>query len=131
MIEAHQAADETESGEIHEEPADGEFADEIAFGRGERLGAFGFGACVFEEFCVIHARGAGGHAGEAAETKIHFLGEGAGGVEFVVGDGAHERDAAAGTVAFELGRVVSGAGGEAKTAVHALLHDGVIEFFEK
>ena len=95
------------------------------------MGAFGFGAGVFEEFGVIDAGGTGGHAGEATETKIHFLGESASGVEFAISDSAHECNAAARTVALELGGVVSGAGGEAKAAVHALLHDGVIEFFEK
>ena len=48
-------------------------------------------------------------------------------LELAVGDGAHQRDAAARAVALELGGVVGRAGGQAHPAVHALLEHRVIE----
>src|ERR1035438_4397681 len=79
---------------------------------------------------IVDAGGAGCHAGEAAEAEIHFVGERPGGVQAAVGDGPHERDAAARAVPLDFRRVVSGAGRKAKTAVHALLQDRVVEAFE-
>ena len=90
----------------------------------------GFGAGVLEEFGVIHASGTRGHAGEATEAKIHFIAECLRRFETFVGDGAHQSDSPARAVAFEFGGVVSRAGRQAKAAMHALLHDGVVEVFE-
>ena len=39
----------------------------------------------------------------------------------------HERDAAAGAVSLNLGGVVGGARGQAKPAMHALLHHGIVQ----
>ncbi len=89
-----------------------------------RMKAFVYlGAGVLEQLGVVHAGRAGGHAGEAAEAKIHFIGECFCGLEFAIGDGAHERDTAARAVSLKLGLVVRRAGGQAHAAVHALLHD--------
>ena len=47
-----------------------------------------------------------------------------------VGDGAHQGDASARRVPLELGLVVRRTGRQAQAAVHALLHDRVVEAFE-
>ncbi len=87
----------------------------------------GFGARVLEQFGVIDAGGTGRHACQAAETKIHFIGERFRGVQPAIGDGAHERNASARAVALEFGGIVSRAGRQAKAAMHALLDDRVIQ----
>lgn len=61
------------------------------------------------------------------QAVIHFLAEGFGEFEFVVGDGAHQGDATARAVAFALGFRVGRAARQAQAAVHALLERGVIE----
>ena len=91
---------------------------------------FGLGARMLEQLGVIHARRTRRHAREATEAEIHFVGERFRRFQPAVRDGAHERDAPARAVAFEFGGVVSRARRQAKAAVHALLHDRVIEVFE-
>jgi hypothetical protein len=129
LIYADDARGQTQAAQIHEQPFERERADDISFGCFERAALFGFRAGVFEQFGVIHAGGAGGLASEAAEAEIHFLAERPGWFELAISDGAHQRDSAARAVALDFGGVVSGAGGQAKAAVHALLHDGVVEVF--
>ena len=90
----------------------------------------GVGARMLEQFGVIHAGRASCHAGEAAQAEVHFLREGAGRLEAIIGNCAHECDATAGAVSLQFGGIVSGACGQAKTAVHALLHHGIVEVLQ-
>ena len=99
--------------QVHEEPPDGEGADQVPLRRLEHAAGFGLGAGVLEQLGVVDARGASGHAGEAAEAEIHFVGEGLGGFEAAIGNGAHEGDAAARAVALDLGGIVGRASGQA------------------
>lgn len=131
LIEPEQAPEQAKAPRAHEEEFDGEAAPESAGGGGEDTVGFDLGAGGLEEAGVVNAGGAGGDAGEAAEAGIHFVAEGRIDGEFAVGDGTHEGDAAAGAVAFFFGRDKGGAGGEAEAAVHALLHDGVVEVAEQ
>lgn len=119
-----------EAVEIHEEPAEGEGSDEGTFWIIEDSGRFDFGAGVLEEFRVIDAGGASGHAGQTAEAEIHFVSERLGRFQAFVGDCAHEGDATSRAVSFQLGAVVSGARGQAQSAMHALLHHGVVQVAE-
>ena len=130
LVEAHGEAEDFQPVQVHEEPADAEGADGVALRVVQHAAGLGLGAGVLEQLGVVHARRAGGHAREAAEAEIHFVGEGLRRLKLAVGDGAHEGDAAARGVALELGGVVGRAGGQAEAAVHALLHDGVVEVFE-
>ena len=90
----------------------------------------GFGTSVLEQLGVIDACRTGGHARETSEAEIHFVGKGFRRFQPAIGDGAHERDAAARAVPLEFGGVVSRAGGQTEPAVHALLHDGIIQIFQ-
>ena len=131
LVKPEQASGEAEQARAHEQPADGDRAPEAA---GEGLveaGGLDFGAGGLEQVGVIHARGAGGLAGQAAEAVAHLIGEGRRELQFVVGHGAHERDASAWAVALLLGGVVGGAGRQAHPAMHALLQDRVIEELER
>ena len=64
-----------QAAQVHEQPAQRKGADEIALGRLSTPLALGLGAGVLEQFGVVDARRAGGHAGEAAEAEIHLVGE--------------------------------------------------------
>src|ERR1043166_2375403 len=108
--------------QIHEQPAHGEPTDETALRISEHANALSLSARVLEELGVVHPGGASRHARETAETKIHFISEGFRGFEPVVGNRAHQGDASARAVAFELRRIVSRARWQAHAAVHALLH---------
>lgn len=130
LIKANRRADELQPAHVHEQPAQRERANETAFGIVEVAALLGFGAGVFEKLGVIHASRTRGHASETTEAKIHFIAERLGRFETFVGDGAHQSDSSARTVAFELGGVVRRAGRQAEAAMHALLHDGVVEVFE-
>ena len=126
LVEAKQSAQEAESSQVHKEPVQREATDEIPFWIFQNAAGFGFGAGVFKKFGVVYARGAGGHAGETAEAEIHFIGKSFGRFEPAIGDRAHEGNAATRAVALEFGGVVSGAGRQAKAAMHALLEHRVI-----
>src|SRR5882724_7471256 len=85
---------------------------------------------MFKQLRVIDTRRAGGLAREATEAKIHFVAKHLGRLELPISDGPHQRDPAARAVALHLGVIVSRAGRQAQPAVHALLHDGIIEVFQ-
>ena len=106
-----------------------EIADESSLRRFQHAALLGLGARVLEKLGVIHARRAGRHARETAEAEIHFVRERFRRLKISVGDGTHQRDAPARTVSLQLCGVVSRARRQAKPAVHALLHHGVIEVF--
>jgi hypothetical protein len=127
LPEPEGASEEAEEARSREKKFDYGGPPESALRGGECVDAFDFGSGGLEELRVVDAGWTGGLAGEAAEAEIHFVSEGGGGGEFPVGNGAHERDAAAGAVAFVSGRVVGRAGRQAHAAVHALLEDGVVE----
>src|SRR5438094_4266577 len=61
---------------------------------------------------------------------MHFVGKGFRRFQPSIGNGAHERDPAARAVSFQFSGVVSGAGGQTEAAVHALLHDGIIQILQ-
>src|SRR5262245_31314652 len=82
---------------------------------------------MLEQLCVVNSGGAGGHAGEATQAEVHLVGESFGWLEFAIGDRPHEGDASARAVALDLCGVIGGAGWQAKSAMHALLQDGIIE----
>ena len=110
-----------------EKPVEHELAQQQPRGRWQRVFPLRLGAGHLEKPGVIDSGGTRRFAGQAAETEIHFVGEGAGGFEPSVGDGPHQGDASARAVAFEFGGVVSGASGQTEAAVHALLDDRVIQ----
>src|SRR5258706_3279113 len=85
---------------------------------------------MLEQFRVIHSGRARGHAGKAAETKVHLIGKQSAGLEPFIGDGSHERNPAPRAVALQLCRVVSRAGWQTKAAMHALLDHAVVEILE-
>src|SRR5262249_286980 len=79
---------------------------------------------------VIHTRRTSRHASQTTEAEVHFLRKRPGRLHFPIGNRPHQRNASARTVALHLGRVVRGTRGQAKAAMHALLHDGVIQLFQ-
>ena len=126
LVKAKEPPDDAQSSQIHEKPVQREPADQVSFWIFQNAAGLGFGAGVFEKLSVVHPGGAGGHASQAAEAKIHFVRESFRGFEPAISNGAHERNAATRAVTLEFCGVVSGAGGQAKAAMHALLEDGVI-----
>ena len=131
LPQAHAQPQQLEALQIIKKPAKGEGADQRALGRCENLRALRLGAGRLEEFGVVHAGGTRGHAGETPEAEVHLLGEGLAGLETVIRNGAHQGDASAGRIALQLGGVVGRAGRQAQAAVHALLHDRVVEALEE
>lgn len=97
----------------------------------EHSGGFRLRARHFEEVRIVYPGRAGGLASETTEAIIHFLGKNAARLQPVIGDRAHEGDSPSRTVPLQPGLFVSRAGGEAKTAMHALLKHGVVERLEK
>ena len=93
------------------------------FAEGARMMALDLSASGFDQFSVVDAGRAGGHASHAAEAgiemadplRVHGRATFAG--EF------HEIDAAAGRVHLFVPEDVSGADGQAETAVDALIDD--------
>ena len=130
LVQAQGPARQLQARQIHEQPAKRDATNPVAGRRFQDAAALCFGAGALEQFRVIHPRRTGCHARQTTQTEIHFLGERPGRFQPAVGDGAHQRDAAAGTVPFQLGRVIGRARRKAKPAVHALLHDGIVELFE-
>jgi len=102
LPEPQDVTDELKASKVHEQPAQGEPADESPFGGVEDAALLCFGARVLEQLGVIHASGTGCHAGEATEAEIHFLRKRLGGIEAVVGDGAHQGNSTPRTVPFDL-----------------------------
>src|SRR5262249_11000876 len=126
LVKSDGSANEAQSAQIHEKPLKSEGADEISPRRFQCAALFRFGAGVLEEFGIIDTCRAGGLTSEAAEAEIHFFAEGFCRLKLPVGDGAHEGDSSAGAIALDFRGVVSGAGGQTKAAVHALLHNRVV-----
>ena len=76
LVKPEETSGEAEQTRTHEQAADGDRAPEAA---GEGLveaGRLDFGAGGLEQIRVIDAGGAGGLAGQAAETIAHLIGEG-------------------------------------------------------
>ena len=130
LVEPDETACQPQMAQVHEQPADGDSADEVALRRSEHAARFGFRAGVLEKLRVIHPCRASGHAGEAAEAEVHFVREGPRHIQAAIGDRAHERDAAPRAMSLDLRRVVGRARRQAKAAVHALLQDRVVEALE-
>src|SRR5678810_883074 len=107
-----------------------QLADEAPSRRIQHAAGLSLSPGVLEQFRVIHSSRAGGHASKAAETKIHFLRKDPARFKLIVSNRPHQRDASPRTVALELGCVVGWAGGQAQTAMHALLHYRVVQTLE-
>ena len=122
-VQPNQPAEHLQPSVLGEEPLESHVPDQSAPCGVDDLFLLHLGTGVLEQLGVVHPGRAGRHARKAAETKIHFVGECFCGLEFAIGDGAHERDAAARAVSLKLGLVIRRAGGQAHAAVHALLHD--------
>ena len=89
--------------------------------------AFDLCARGFNELVVLHAGGAGGHAGHATETAIEVGDESfVHHADFAFGGGFHQVNAAARRIHFFVPENVSGAGGQAEAAVAAVADEFVI-----
>ena len=131
LVKPHGTAHEAQQHRVHEQNLEREPAPEFAFRARGGAGALDFGPRGFKQVGILHSRRAGGFAGQATQAVVHLIGEFARDGQVAIGDGAHESDAAPGAVALALGLHVSGAGGQAHAAVHALLDHGVVHCFEK
>lgn len=83
--------------------------------------AFNLRASSFEEFAIVDAGRAGGHAGHAAETGVEVLDPGGRDLGGAFSSGFDEVNAAAGRVHFFVPEDVGRTGGEAEAAVNALV----------
>ena len=94
---------------------------EEAIRGGARDIAFHLGARVFDQLVVLHSRGAGGHAGHAAQAIVHMQAEALVERSVALGGLLHHVDAAAGRIHLLAPEHVGGAGGEAEAAMYAVL----------
>lgn len=127
LIEAQEARCSCDAPGMRQELAEHQVArkprEERAF-----IVAFDARAGMFDELAVFDAGGAGGFTGPAVQAFVDVIDEGIGDRQFVLFDGDHLVDAAAGGIGFEVPQTVSGASVEAQAAVDAasiVLVDGV------
>lgn len=91
--------------------------------RGAVRAELDLGARLLDERVVLHARGAGRHAGHAAEAAVE-VGDGRGGHGGLPrGDRLHQVDASAWRVGLAAPRLVGRAGGQAESAVNAVVDE--------
>ena len=90
-------------------------------GNGPVIVAFDLGASGFDEFSVLNAGRARGHAGDTAKARIKVADPFFVDLGFAFGSHFHEVDAAARRIHFFSPKNVGGAGGEAEAAMDALI----------
>ncbi len=93
------------------------------FGEGATVIALDLRARGFDQFPVIHSRGAGRHAGDAAEARIKMADPVFVHLRFAFESQFHQVNSAARRIHFLAPERIGGARGQAKAAVDALLHD--------
>ena len=93
-------------------------------------GVFDVGSGGLKQPGVVNACRAGGGAGEAAQAKIHFIAKSLLDFQFSVRHRPHQGDAASGTVAFSSGGDICRTGGQAHSAMHALLDNRIVHLLQ-
>jgi len=121
LIEEQRPAQQTEAARVRKERE--EQCTVKFFEWGARMEALDLCAGGFEEFAVVDAGGAGGHACHAAEARVEVLDPGGCDLRGAFGGCFDEMNAAAGGIHFFVPEDVGGAGGEAEAAVDAFLED--------
>ncbi len=130
-IKPEHAPDQLEKPGPHENNFENEVTDTVALWGAENAGCLRVSPRHFEQVRVINTRWAGRLAGKASEAEIHLIRKCPRCLQLVVRDGTHECDASARAVLFMTCCIVSRAGGKAKSAMHALLKNRIVERFEK
>ena len=131
LIKSQNTPDEAQEPRTHEKRVQREPTPKITLGGFGDSSLLDLGTGGFEEFGIIDARRTSRLAGQAAEAVVHLIRERLRDLQLPIGYRSKQGNTTAWAVPLHLRLDVSGAGGQAHAAMHALLQDGVIEIFEK